>query len=157
MILHPNNLKEKIGGFDRGEWQHGLLESSLGNFGEFEYDNLLVGRMHYPKKNRDGCQPFSESDFNEQDLREASLDGHRPIIMVDRGTCHFVLKAKHIQEFGGILAVIVDDKKYQDPHSVVMADDGKGSSIRIPSFLIKYMDGQAIKDHFEKTSIEVED
>ena len=35
-------------------------------------------------------------DFDEEDMREAKRDGHRSIIMVDRGKCHFVLKAKHI-------------------------------------------------------------
>lgn len=31
-----------------------------------------------------------------------------------------------------------------------MADDGKGSSIRIPSFLIRYADGESIKDYFKE-------
>ena len=68
----------------------------MGNFGEFEYGNKLVGRLHYPIKNRDACLPFKNDDFDEEDMREAKRDGHRSIIMVDRGKCHFVLKAKHI-------------------------------------------------------------
>ena len=31
-----------------------------------------------------------------------------------------------------------------------MADDGKGSSIRIPSFLISYSDGKLVKDYFQQ-------
>ena len=74
-------------------------------------------------------------------MDEAKKNGHRVIVMVDRGKCHFVLKAKHIQQFGGILAIIVDNKKEQSPLQVIMADDGKGSAIKIPSFLIRYSDG----------------
>ena len=33
-----------------------------------------------------------------------------------------------------------------------MADDGKGSSVRIPSFLIRYSDGERIKKYFEELS-----
>ena len=47
-----------------GKWEDGVLESSLGNFGEFEYGNLLVGRVHYPKENQDGCLPFKDEHFD---------------------------------------------------------------------------------------------
>ena len=71
-----------------------------------------------------------------------------PIIMVDRGDCHFVQKVRNIQNMGVHLAVIVDNK---DEHSenLVMADDGSGWSITIPSFFIRKNAGKLIKDEIE--------
>ena len=63
-LLHPKKLKENIGAYMDGKWENGMFESSLGNFGEFEYGNLLVGRVHYPKENKDGCLPFKDEHFD---------------------------------------------------------------------------------------------
>jgi len=109
VILHPNGLKNRIGSVVNGTLKPGALQSSLGNFGDFDYGIQITGRVHYPVKNKDGCRPFKEDDFDLNHLKEASIDGHRTIIMVDRGACHFVLKAMHIQKFGGILALVVDN------------------------------------------------
>ena len=51
-----------------------------------------------------------------------------------------------MQDFGGALVVIADNKEYEKATSIVMVDDGSGSSIRIPSFLISQQDGQKLKD-----------
>ena len=64
--------------------------------------------------------------------------------MVDRGKCHFVIKAQNVENFGGLMMVVIDNKKNENIDHIVMADDGKGSSVHIPSFLIGYKDGQAI-------------
>ena len=102
--------------------------------------------MHYPIENSLGCQPFKEEHFNHEHLKEASLDGHKPIILVDRGTCTFVTKAKNIQAFGGILAVIADNVEFESPSRLIMSDDGTGSAVKIPSFLISNTDGKMIKE-----------
>lgn len=66
------------------------------------------------------------------------------LIMVDRGSCHFVLKAKHVQDFGGTLMVVRDNIKHtQIP---TMADDGKGGDIKIPSFMIGFSDGLVLEE-----------
>ena len=46
--------------------------------------------------------------------------------------------------------VVVDNKKAEDVDAVVMADDGKGSSISIPTWLIGYDDGMALKEAIHK-------
>lgn len=33
-----------------------------------------------------------------------------PIVLVDRGDCHFVTKARNIERAGGSLLVVIDDK-----------------------------------------------
>lgn len=56
----------------------------------------MRGRVFYPEKNQEGCLEFSDSDFNHDHIQESKIDGHKPIIMVDRGTCHFVNKVLNI-------------------------------------------------------------
>lgn len=60
-------------------------------------------------------------------------------IIMNRGKCTFVTKVKHAQDMGAIGAIIVDNNQNEDPNDIVMADDGKGNSIHIPSMLIKYI------------------
>lgn len=44
------------------------------------------------------------------------------------------------------MTVVVDDKIMEDPDSLVMADDGKGESVNIPTFMVSLLDGQRLKD-----------
>lgn len=74
--------------------------------------------------------------------------------MVDRGQCHFVVKAQHIQQYGGALAIVADNKPGEHADHIVMADDGKGAGVSIPTFLIGQADGQTIKDAIHKEAPE---
>ena len=69
------------------------------------------------------------------------------MIMVDRGNCKFVDKVKNIQDYGGVLAIIVDDVAWEDVENEVMVSDGSDFNIHIPSFLIDKREGRKIKRH----------
>ena len=43
------------------------------------------------------------------------------------------------------MAIIIDNNKYENPEMLIMSDDGMGSNVRIPSFLISHQDGQKLK------------
>ena len=124
----------------------GTIQSSMANFGIYNYGTEIQGRLAYPIQNTDGCNPFSEYDFVLEHLDDREKSGLRPIIMVDRGNCHFVQKAQNIQNFGGVMMVVVDNKENETPDMINMVDDGKGASITIPSFLISFRDGQKLID-----------
>ena len=107
-ILHPESLKTQLKN----------MESSLANFGDFDYGTTLIGRIHYPnlRDNANGCKELSSSDFATLGLKnEIDHNAQSKIIMLDRGTCHFVLKALHAQKFGAVMLLVVDDKKYESP------------------------------------------
>ncbi len=55
-IMHPVTLRQSIG-------DNGKMESSLGNFGHINYGTTIIGRIHYPVNNTDGCREFTEKDF----------------------------------------------------------------------------------------------
>lgn len=65
--------------------------------------------------------------------------------MVDRGECTFVTKVRNIEKLGVKLAIIIDDRE-EYSENLIMADDGTGHSINIPSFIIRKKDGNIIKD-----------
>jgi hypothetical protein len=144
-VVHPSDLVAKFVGVSNDKMDQGLIRSSLSNFGHFDYGTTIKGRVHYPIKNQDGCLPFEDDHFNKEHLKHGEDNNHPKIIMVDRGNCHFVQKAKNIEWYGGVMGVIVDNMRYEDPDFLVMADDGTGQSVNIPTFLISYYDGDKIK------------
>lgn len=50
------------------------------------------------------------------------------------------------------MAVVIDTE-VQDPGSIVMADDGKGSQVNIPTVLISREDGQLILEYLSQGEI----
>ncbi|CAM9641495.1 unnamed protein product [Ectocarpus fasciculatus] len=87
------------------------------------------------------------------------------ILMVDRGDCTFASKVRKAQHMGAIGVIIADNtclckdeasgvcnKSDETPCEQVepiMADDGSGGDITIPSFLMKKMDATLIKNRLE--------
>jgi hypothetical protein len=67
-----------------------------------------------------------------------------PIVIVDRGECTFVTKVRNIEKMGVKMAIIVDDKE-ENTEDLIMADDGTGHSVNIPSFIIRKKEGDLIK------------
>lgn len=98
-------------------------------------------------------------------IREMGEDGKmKPwpspyILMVDRGQCAFVQKARNAQRSGAAGVIIADntclcsagDSCFSEPGFVcesaepIMADDGSGSDISIPSFLMFKEDADKLK------------
>jgi PA domain len=84
------------------------------------------------------------------------------VLLIDRGgtDCTFVSKVRRAQKIGAAGALIVDDRclcadvacsstvacEAVEP---IMADDGSGADITIPSFLMKKPDGDTIKTHLQ--------
>lgn len=73
------------------------------------------------------------------------------MILVDRGNCSFATKV-YYGELSGAQVVIIAD--YEDDvfrPDLVMVDDmhGVGKDVGIPSMMISYNNGKAIKDHLK--------
>ena len=67
-----------------------------------------------------------------------------PMVIVKRGHCSFVKKTRNVQDWGGTLCLIIDDKPVEDPESLVMMDDGTGGNIHIPTILLGLDDGNKL-------------
>ncbi|CAN0096518.1 unnamed protein product, partial [Laminaria digitata] len=95
------------------------------------------------------------------------------ILMVDRGECTFASKVRRAQHLGASGVIIADntclcnEEESQACTKVegtpceqvepIMADDGSGADIAIPSFLMKKMDAGTIKDRLrERQNVQAE-
>lgn len=67
--------------------------------------------------------------------------------MSTRGDCTFTTKSLNSQRQGAKLAIIADNKQFEDPGSIVMVDDGKGPQVKIPTILINHEVGELITDY----------
>ena len=74
------------------------------------------------------------------------------MILLDRGNCSFTTKVRNVEQTGMKMTVIADNKE-EDTENLIMADDGSGHSINIPSFIIPKKDADKIKEALTKTSI----
>lgn len=57
-------------------------------------------------------------------------------IMVDRGNCTFVSKARYAELSGAKMLIVVDDND-EVSENIVMLEDGHGNEIYIPTILIR--------------------
>ena len=74
-----------------------------------------------------------------------------PIVLVDRGQCTFVTKVRNLEKLGVKLAIIADNEE-ELSENLIMADDGTGQSINIPSFIIRKKDGEKFKNTLKDLS-----
>lgn len=97
----------------------------------------ISGPLAYaPYDDANGCNPIDKVAFANAHPNEKIQD---IIVMVDRGSCDFTLKVQHVQDLGAKAAIIVDNQ--DEDFLPFMADDGNGTSITIPSILIRKKDG----------------
>ena len=85
-----------------------------------------------------------EKDFESDFLLKEAEGDLPPVIMVDRGGCTFVTKVRNIEKLGIQMALIADDQ-VENIEYLIMADDGSGHRINIPSFIIMKNDADHIK------------
>lgn len=64
-----------------------------------------------------------------------------PLLLIKRGECSFVTKAKYAQIGGAKLAIIADNI-YEESVNITMGDDGLGNSVSIPSIFVSEQTGK---------------
>lgn len=77
-----------------------------------------------------------------------------PIVLVDRGNCSFIRKARNVQDIGGALCLIADNRADADPNDILMVDDGTGLNVAIPTVMISKEIGMALKAEIRRTEEE---
>ncbi len=123
------------------------LIASYSNFGEMPYGYFMTGRLFYDIDNVDSdfaCKPIKTINV-DHDLGSDRF----PIIMVDRGNCTFVTKARNVQNIGGSIALIINNND-ENVSNIIMTDDGTGNDIYIQAVLISKQDGEKIKQYIRE-------
>lgn len=116
---------------------------NFANYGKIPYGFLFTGRLFYDLNDKDddyACKPLNK--FHENFETKAD---RFPIIMVDRGNCTFVTKSRNVQNLGGSMALIINNREEENIDNVLMMDDGSGSDIYIPTIIISKKDGDKLK------------
>lgn len=117
---------------------------NFANYGKIPYGFLFTGKLFYDLNDKEddyACKPMNK--IHENFERKADVF---PIIMVDRGNCTFVTKTRNVQNLGGSLALIINNREDENVENVLMMDDGTGSDIYIPTVIISKIDGEKIKE-----------
>lgn len=160
-VLAPKWLKDQVNG------GKGNVDGATATFGAPFYGDDVVGRLIYAPSLRgehhctaDDYEVPAPWDAPWGDAVDAvETGGGRPIdvVVVHRGKCSFVTKVTVAQQKGAHAVVIVDEEDSTLAASqlrrVVVADDGYGDNVHIPSVLISKDDGASLLMAVNKTQV----
>ncbi|CAJ1970218.1 unnamed protein product [Cylindrotheca closterium] len=137
-------------------------------FGQLPYGTSIEEKIFYADNKL--CDPTFDASKNGFPKREVTQDGKMQpfastfILLVDRGGCTFVAKIRNAQRLGAVAAIIADNSCLcSDAECVagdgicetaepIMADDGSGADISIPSMLIFKTDADALIRHLKNNT-----
>lgn len=146
---------------------HGKIQGSTSTFGAPFFGDDVIGKLVYGESTS-GHQHCTADDYTlpDQDTEAAvALRGFSEnsegrlinIVVVRRGKCSFTQKVKVAYEKGAHAVIIVDredsDLTWQSLQNVIVADDGYGEEIHIPSILISKQDGAALIEAVSNTTV----
>ena len=122
------------------------IKIGLGNFGKIPYGHTIEGRLLYDANygpNQYACEPITRS------AEDTPSVGDSPFILVKKGSCSITQKVRNIEEAGGHVAIIINDKD-ENVEEMFLADDGHEGDISIPAILISQTDGDKIIKYYER-------
>jgi len=138
-IIAPPNLK------DIYKSSNGKIGAMPALFGIPVYNGHFVGILKSYNEHMDVCDQLPNNYFQSDPLDETT----KKIALVERGTCTFVRKVKNCQKAGAKGVVVYNNVMSTLP---IMADDGTGDSVSIPSVIIGNDDGLTLKSNIHADS-----
>lgn len=112
------------------------VDYTLANFGHILYGRTVVGELIIPE-DKDLCSSDNSETFYKfgSDMKK--------FVLIKRGNCKFTKKILNAQKRGADMVIIYD---YENSASTlsVMANDGHGHLVEIPSIFISNADGLKI-------------
>ena len=141
-FVHPESLVN----FFKEKYHAGNVPFSIANYGDVPYGKTISGEIGLPSV-------LEDCVFEELPDSQKS----KSILLVERNDCSFTQKSINVQKEGGKLAIIMDNHRNENPGSIIMVDDGRGSQVHIPTILLSYEDGEEIlkilQQETKKTSV----
>lgn len=131
----------------------GRIEGSTATFGAPFYGQRILGRLVYGETQ--GHNHCREDDYTVPEPDKSKVLNHEQIevqpiniVVVRRGMCSFVTKVRVAQTKGAHAVIIVDKQDStlttRDIRRIIVADDGYGSTIEIPSMLVAKEEGNKL-------------
>ena len=129
VIYKPNSIAQK---------NNESFPYTIANFGHIPYGKSLIGRITLSKPGN-LCEPDPAT------IEKRKHELNMPYFLIgERGTCKFTTKALNAQKSGASLAII-EDTNNSESGRIVMANDGFGFQVDIPSIFISYDSGEKLK------------
>lgn len=123
----------------------GQLTYSIANFGDIPYGKTITGELELYESQPDLCSidaPLTRNSWRNVDSNA--------ILLTTRGSCTFVTKAENAQKLGAKMVIITDN--IIEKQKIIMADDGRGRLIHIPSLFINFTDGNRLMEILRKNT-----
>jgi hypothetical protein len=143
----------------------GKIPGSTATFGAPFYGDRVLGRLVYGESrlNKTHCTA-DDYDLPDPETRTAAGGYQKAklinIVVVRRGSCSFTTKVKVAYEKGAHAVIIVDKAestlKRKDISNIIVADDGYGGAIHIPSILVAKEDGEPLIGAASRSTVVVE-
>ena len=139
-IIGPNDLSSQ---FDNKK-----IEMTYNKIGRSSYNFYTRGELYLEeeKTNWEACLSLKGLKTELNLYQENSK-----ILIVKRGGCSLVQKARNVQRAGYSMVIIVNDME-TEIKDVMMSDDGSGSDIYIPIVMISKNDGEKLINYLEKNN-----
>ncbi|XP_029367179.1 protease-associated domain-containing protein 1 [Echeneis naucrates] len=102
------------------------------------YDEIFL----VPAAPLDGC-----SDLTDREIIQGQ------VVLVERGGCSFVQKARHAEEAGGKAVLIADNAVDNDSQYLDMITDGTTTKPNIPALFLLGRDGMMIRRSLQRQSL----
>lgn len=115
---------------------HSEINYTLANFGHTPYGLSVVGELVVPL-DKTFCDLDTKEDF------KTINDDVKKFMLIKRGGCKFTQKVRNAQKHGADFVIIYDSIKTTKPN-VIMANDGFGHLVDIPSIFITLSDGEKL-------------
>ena len=126
------------------------IKVGLANFGNVPYGHKIVGNIYYNLD--DSEDAFGCKEIKLQGIPTTPKVDASPLLMVKRGGgCSFTQKVLNIESAYAHAAIIVNQNPGENAENVIMADDGRGMEVSIPSVLISKEDGDKLISYYRDT------
>ncbi|CAJ1069260.1 protease-associated domain-containing protein 1-like [Xyrichtys novacula] len=102
------------------------------------YDEIYL----VPANPTDGC-----TDLEDKEIIQGQ------VILVERGGCSFVQKARNVEEAGGKAVLIADNAADNDSHYLDMITDGSTAKPSIPALFLLGRDGMMIRRTLQRQAL----
>ncbi|CAD8118985.1 unnamed protein product [Paramecium sonneborni] len=129
-VLRPAELVNHLGS---------KVNIALANFGQIPFGHRLMGYVDMAQPNN-GCNSLKPTNGSQ-------------FILIERGNCTFVTKVRNAQNAGYSLAIIGNNNDQTLESDFVMADDGNGYAVDIPSIFIALKDFNIMKEYVQKFNV----
>ena len=163
-VLSPKSLVSTLSGVN------GHIEASTATFGASFFGDRVLGRLVWSESAGDHFCSEKDYELPQLDAKDkdrflashsGSSDGQLiNIVMVRRGKCSFTQKVLIAQKKGAHAVVIVDwedsEMTEHDLGSIIVADDGHGVDVHIPSILVAKDVGAQLIEAARNSAVVVE-